>query len=96
VAVGISMSNYMVIEKNKKISLYATLIAGIVNFLLNLYFIKKFGIIDAAWTTVIPQETSSYIFYFFLKDKSHIRMRTKTFNLFRVIKLLKDFNWREK
>ncbi len=79
VALGVSTSKYLILEKQNNIYLYSTLIGGIVNFILNLYFIKKFGIAGAAWTTVISQGISVYFFFIFLKDKVHIKMRTSVF-----------------
>ena len=78
VALGVSASKYLILENRNDLQLYSTLTGGIVNFILNLYFINKFGIIGAAWTTVISMSVSAYLFYIFVKDKEHIKMRTKT------------------
>lgn len=77
VALGVSTSKYLVLEKQNNIYLCSTLTGGIVNFILNLYFIRKFGVIGAAWTTIISMSISTYFYYIFVNDKDHIKMRTK-------------------
>lgn len=77
VALGVSTSKYLVLEKQNNIYLYSTLTGGIVNFILNLYFIRKFGVIGAAWTTILSMSLTTYFYYIFVKDKKHIKMRTK-------------------
>ena len=87
VALGVSTSKYLLLENRNDLQLYSTLTGGIVNVILNLYFIGKFGVIGAAWTTVISQGISTCFFYVFLKNKNHIRMRTKALNITNIIKL---------
>lgn len=77
VALGLSTSKYLLLENKSDLQLYSTLTGGIVNFILNLYFIRKYGVIGAAWTTVMSQGISTYFFYIFFKDKVHIKMRTR-------------------
>lgn len=89
VALGVSTSKYLLLENRNDLQLYSTLTGGIINFILNLYFIRKFGIVGAAWTTVISQGISTYFFYIFLRDKVHIKMRTKAFNLVNIKKLVR-------
>ena len=88
VALGVSTSKYLVLENKNNIYLYSTLTCGVINFTLNLYFIRKFGVIGAAWTTVISQGISTYFFYIFLRDKTHIKIRTKVFDLVDIKKLV--------
>lgn len=48
-------SSYITISGNQKIILYTTIFSSIVNILFNVYFIREFGVIGAAYATVITQ-----------------------------------------
>ncbi len=89
VALGVSTSKYLLLENRNDLQLYSTLTGGVINFILNLYFIRKFGIVGAAWTTVISMSISAYLFYIFIKDKVHIKMRTKAIFMEKFIKKMK-------
>ncbi len=82
VAIGVSHGNYLVCENENKLSFYATLLGAVFNFLLNLIFIKKFGIIGSSIATVLSQIIASIGFYLFLKDKKHFIFRLKSLFLF--------------
>jgi O-antigen/teichoic acid export membrane protein len=48
-------SSYIIISGNQKIILYTTLFSAITNILLNIYFIRNFGVIGATYATVMTQ-----------------------------------------
>lgn len=82
VALGVSHGNYLIVENKNKLSFYATSIGAVFNFLLNLVFIKKFGIIGSSVATVLSQVIASIGFYLFLKDKKHLILRLKSLFFF--------------
>lgn len=86
VALGVSHSNYLVLENKNKLSLYATSLGAILNCVLNIIFIKKLGIVGSAIATVISQIVASIIFYLFIKDKKHLVLRAKSLNFLALIK----------
>lgn len=71
VFIGVIFRKISVIENSHKITLYVTSIGLIVNVLLNLFFIKAFGIIGAAYATLISRLCGSVLLYFFFKQTVH-------------------------
>lgn len=60
VFMSVASFQYLVSENLTRISMYSTIIGGVVNVLLNLLFIPQFGVIAAAWTTLISYAVSVY------------------------------------
>lgn len=58
---NVGRSLWILNESYFKFEMSANILGGILNIVLNLYFIKKFGIVGAAWATLC-----SYLFSFFL------------------------------
>lgn len=89
VALGVSSSNYLILEKKTKLQLKASLSGAVINIILNFIFIPKIGILGAAITTVFSQIFATYLFYFFFNEKEIMRIRNKSLNLFNLKKMIK-------
>ncbi len=68
----IIINYYLVVENYTKIYFIITLIGAVLNILLNLLFIPKFGIIGAAWATVISYSLVPLSLLFFKKTRKQI------------------------
>jgi O-antigen/teichoic acid export membrane protein len=65
VGLGVASSKWFIAENLQKYSFYRTLLGAIVNILLNLYLIPKYGIVGAAYATLAAQISASYLFNIF-------------------------------
>jgi len=83
VFLGLASGKWFIIEGLQKYSFYRTLSGALVNIGLNLIMIPKFGIIGAAWATVISQACANVIFnifnrktriVFFIQAKSFLNL----------------------
>lgn len=88
ISMGYSMNQYLIIEDRNKLFLYSTLMGILINIILNYILIKKYGLIGATYATLISQIFANYIFFIFLKEKIHFKMRSKSLLL--RIEILKD------
>jgi PST family polysaccharide transporter len=61
VFLGLAQGPWLVAEGLMKVSLNRTLAGGVVNVLLNLYLIPRFGGMGAAWATLAAQATSTLL-----------------------------------
>lgn len=57
---GVSSSQYLITENLTKLSFYRTLLGMIVNVILNILLIPKFGIIGSAWATLISFSAATF------------------------------------
>lgn len=89
VALGVSSSNYLILEKKTKLQLKASMSGGLINIILNFILIPKIGILGAAMTTVFSQMFSTYLFYLFFNEKEILSIRNKSLNLFNLKKMIK-------
>ena len=69
VFLGVASSNYLVAEGFTKISMLRTIIGAIVNIVLNIIFIPKYGVIAAAYTTLLSQAISTLSLILFTKTR---------------------------
>jgi len=65
-------SNYITASGNQKIILFTSIFSAIINILLNYIFINEFGVIGAAYATVITQILSLLILNRFFKETRKI------------------------
>lgn len=87
VFLGIAFSGYLTVENLTKKSFYRTLLGAILNVLLNLIFIPKYGINGSAIATLLGQCTANYIYDFFDRDLSHqLKMKTMCFFPIHILK----------
>lgn len=57
---GVSSSQYLITENLTKLSFYRTLLGMIINVVLNILFIPKFGIIGSAYATLISFSAATF------------------------------------
>lgn len=89
VFLGVASGNFLLAENLTKISLVRTIGGGVVNVLLNLYWIPKYGIIGAAWATVISYSISTMLIVFSKEARINIILFFRTLNLIRICKSIK-------
>ncbi len=65
VFLGLASGNWFIIEGLQKYYFYRTILGALTNVGLNLFMIPKFGIIGAAWATVVAQLCSNILFNIF-------------------------------
>jgi len=79
VFLGVASSKYLVAENLMKISFYRTILGALSNIILNLVLIRSYGIIGAAYATLISQSISAYFSNFvFKKSRVIFRMFLKS------------------
>lgn len=81
VFIGVASGKWLLAENLQIFSFYRTAIGAIINVILNLLLIPKFGIKGAAWATLFSQATASYIGYAF-SLKTFIVFKMQTFSFF--------------
>lgn len=80
VFLGVASTNWFLIEGLQRYSFYRTLSGAFVNVGLNLILIPKFGVIGAAWATVVSQACASMFFNVFnSKTRPVFFMQCKSF-----------------
>lgn len=84
---GVIVGKYLISENLTKVSLYMTLFGAIANVVLNLLLIPKFGIIGAAYTTLISYTIATYSILFNKKTSKIGMQMLKSFNIFRYIEI---------
>ncbi|MBI2417060.1 MAG: flippase [Ignavibacteriales bacterium] len=57
---GVANSQYLIAENLTRMSFYRTLLGMIVNVLLNIYVIPRWGIVGSAWVTLISQTIATF------------------------------------
>lgn len=65
VFLGVASGNWFLIEGLQRYPFYRTLLGAAVNIGLNLILIPKFGVIGAAWATVVSQACANTFFHVF-------------------------------
>lgn len=68
VYMGIVSNQWVILENRLKLEFYKNLVGVIINIVLNYIFIKKFGIIGAAYSSLITYIMVYYIFDLFIRD----------------------------
>lgn len=93
VFLGIACGKWFVAENLQRYSLYRTLLGAILNIILNLAFIPKFGIKGAAFSTVISYFSAAYLsMAFFKHSRKNFWLATRSFNLLAVPKRIFSSN----
>ena len=78
VGLGVASSKWFIVENLQSYSFYRTLAGGILNILLNLILIPKWGIYGAALATLFSQIMATYFFDLFnLKTREMFYMKSK-------------------
>ena len=80
---GVAAGNMLVVEDLNKHNLYKSFHGVIINVILNLILIPRFGINGAAIATLISQAYASYFYYLLKRDTRHIfLLQTKSILFF--------------
>ncbi len=90
VFIGVASSKYLIIENLYKITFYRTFFGAVINVILNLFLIRKFGGVGAAVSTLIAQMIAAYFYDIFNKKTRQLFfMKTKALFFIGVGKNLK-------
>ena len=80
VFIGVSSGRWLLTENLQTISMINTFIGACANILLNLMLIPKFGIVGAAWASIISYSVSGYFcFAIWPKTRPNFVLMTKSF-----------------
>ena len=86
VGVGVASNAWFINTHNNRFGLYQAVAGAAMSLGLNIILIPRFGIIGAAWTTVVSQFTSAVAFNgLFRTTRPIFRLQVDAFNLFRWI-----------
>jgi O-antigen/teichoic acid export membrane protein len=84
VYLGVSSGRWLINENKTMLNLYRNILGMVANILLNILLIQKYGIIGAAYASLISYILAFYIFDLFLKDTRKIfNLKTKALVLIR-------------
>jgi len=82
VFLGVASSQYLLAENYTKISFLRTFIGAVVNVILNIILISKYGINGAAMATVISYFVATFFILFIPKTSNQVVLMLKSINLF--------------
>ena len=84
VFLGVASGKWYIIENLQRFNLINTIVGAILNVVLNLVFIPNFGVIGAAYTTLISYGVAAYLMSSIWKaSRPNFLMLSKSFLLFR-------------
>jgi len=87
VFLGVASGKWFLIEGLQRYSFYRTLLGVVVNIALNLIMIPKFGVLGAAWATVISYAVAAMFSDALQKaTRPMFRMKLRSFNILRAAK----------
>lgn len=87
VFLGVASGKWYIIENLQRFNLINTIVGAILNVVLNLVFIPKFGVIGAAYTTLISYGVAAYLMSSIWKEsRPNFFMLSKSLLLFRNIR----------
>ncbi len=81
VFLGIASSQYLIAENYTRISFYRTFIGAMINVILNIILIPKYGVNGAATTTLISYFAATFSIGFISKTKRQVVLMLKSFLL---------------
>jgi len=86
----VSSGRWFIIENLTRLALLRNLIGAIINIILNYFFIKLFGIVGAAYSTLISYAFAAY-FFDLISSKTRVQffIKTKTIFIGRILNVLK-------
>lgn len=87
---GALQTSHMTIKEITKKNFYKTLIGLIINIILNIILIKKYGVIGSAIATLITQWLALFVIDFFIKEyREQAIIQLKSFNPYNLYKILR-------
>jgi len=84
VSLGVASQQYLIVENYIKISLFRTFIAAIVNVILNIILIPKYGINGAAISSVFSFFLSTFLIGLIPRTSKQAGLMLKSFNLINI------------
>lgn len=87
---GTASAQFLIAEGLTKITLYRTAFGAIVNLVLNFFFIPKFGIIGAAYATLIAYFASTFFLLFIKRTRPNAILMIKSLFLFGLLSTIKE------
>lgn len=85
VYLGVSSGRWLIIENKTLLNLYRNIFGMIVNVVLNIIFIPKYGIVGAAYASLIAYISAFYLIDIFQKETRNIfYLKSKSLLLFKV------------
>ena len=86
---GCAWGKWIITENQQKVIMYSHIISMPINIMLNIILIKKYGIIGAAWATLISYSIDQLLGLLFYLKKLSLKMFLKTILPFHLLKLFK-------
>ncbi len=86
VFMGGATGQYLLAEGLTVIFLYRTILATLINLILNLFLIKNYGVFGAAYSTIITYFFGSFGVFFFKKSSPHAKFVLVSIINFKIIK----------
>jgi len=91
VFLGVASGKWYLAENLQLFSFLNSIIGAVVNIVLNVILIERYGIIGAAWATIISYGCSAYFLNFaYAKTRNNFYRLTQTFNIFRIVKTFRN------
>jgi O-antigen/teichoic acid export membrane protein len=89
VSLGVASGKWYLAENLQFFSFINSIIGAVVNIVLNLILIKRYGIIGAAWSTVISFGCAAYLLNFaYSKTRDNFYRISRAFNILRIKRIL--------
>ena len=86
VFLGVASGKWFILENLQKLAFYRTFFGMLINVILNLLWIKDFGIIGAAYATLISYGVAGVLFDFFnTKTRAVFYMKLKTLDIRKIL-----------
>ena len=90
VFLGVASSKFLIAENLTRISFYRTAIGAVVNVILNLILIPRYGISGAALATLISYFIAVFSIVLFKKSRINLFLFLNMFNILRIFRMLKN------
>ncbi|MDH5828631.1 flippase [Sphingobacterium faecium] len=87
---GTASAQYLIAEGLTKITLYRTAFGALLNVILNYFFIPKFGIIGAAYATLIAYFASTFFLLFIKKTRPNAILMIRSLFLIGLLSTIKE------
>ena len=85
---GVAYSQAFIVEGMQRFTTINTVVGAVLNIVLNLLFIPKFGVVGSALATLVAQFYSGFIcLVLFPKTRTHFLLMLQSFNVIKTIKL---------
>lgn len=89
---GVAGSKWLLTENLQKHTFYRTMLGAVINVVLNIFWIPRYGIMGAAWATLVAQIFASYLGHFMAKPTRPLfYMISRTLFFVHFFKTLKKF-----